>query len=179
MCLYFLSAYYKPTVIILNYLCVCSVIQCVSNWVVSLGEGAGSLSLRTLPWMPGKRARCPVRYRYSVHVYLMCDGSRVGLRAPHLLGGVEPQDGGVGRAHLISALVVCLRVLVFVDGRELTQCGRKNTHLEAGLLPCLLMSPQKHLGSVDIYSAQYRVGTKTNRRGCLIALLSAMSVCVC
>ena len=138
MCLYFLSAYYKPTVIVLNYLCVCSVIQCVSNWAVSLGEGAGSISLRTLPWRPGKRARCPVRYRYSVHVYLMCDGSRVGLRAPHLLGGVEPQDGGVGWAHLISALVVCLQVLVVVDlqGSWHSVGGRIHTLRQDSCLVC-------------------------------------------
>ena len=99
------------------------------------------------------------------------------LRAPHLVGGGTPGWGcwlgapDLGLADVSSGSGGCW------FGRELTQCGRKNTHLEAGFLPCLLTSSQKHFGSIDMYSAQHRVGSKTDRRG--LSSRSSLCVCVC
>ena len=105
----------------------------------------------------------------------MCDGARVDLRAPHLLGGAEAQDGGGGWEHLISASVtVSSGSGGCWFGRELTQCGQKNTHPESGFPTCLLMSSRKRFGSINTCSTQYRVGVKTNRRG----LFSRSSLCV-
>ena len=133
-----LSLCVLQTIIMLNYLYVCAVIQCLSNWAVSLGEGARSISLRTLPWRPSKRARCPVHYRYSGHAYLTCDGSKLGLRASHFLGGADTQVGcwlgapGLGLGHSLQLLVV-----VDLEGGWHSVGGRIYTWSQDSCLVCL------------------------------------------
>ena len=60
-------------------------------------------------------------------------------------------------------------------GRGLPCCGWKNTHLESGFLPCLLIPSHRHFGSIDTHSARYRVGVTINT----VAHPVGVWVCAC